>query len=646
MNQAAFYLPIAKIDRDKHMVFGYASTPTLDLDGEIVEADAIKKALPDYMEWRNIREMHTSSAVGVTKEANVDEKGLFIGAKIVDDDAWKKVMEEVYKGFSIGGNVTEREGKRITGLELLEISLVDRPANPDCRIEVIKAAGISKDRGMADLSAGEPLLPPDRGEVGWLRRMVEKLAGGKIEKADDAPGNGKLPHGDVAYADPGYQEDGHKRYPIDTEEHIRAAWNYIHRKRNADKYSAEQLAGIKGRIEAAWKAKIDPKGPPEAEKAALDDEAPEPDASNLIEDNGEFQPEHLPKRGDGLSAPAGKVARATAGALAKSMSAAGTLVCVADMLECAEACLRAEGGDEGGDVNDYALADCVCDIRCDVLDVIAQKAMHEAEEDKNDGEDNSKLTVNLSGADKMADSPLAKRAATGRHMDHLKKAAAHVSEAHRLLERAARGRDDADKAVSVTLRKEAADAHEQAMEHLVLAGHHIRAAAGERAEAPFEADSGDFGRGEARSGHVYEPEQGIEGVGSRQMTEGSVDGYESDKPYPGKAATPKGDAITKREAEAMAEAAYLRGKVEAMEKAPASPKARLFAVPRGAFPVGRDEEPSAKERLLRGVNLDAQDAGERQRAAGRMLGNMLTNPGTFARPVIGDATFKGAAGSH
>jgi len=72
------------------------------------------------------------------------------------------------------------------------------------------------------------------------------------------------PYGDVAYADPGYQEDGKARYPIDTEEHIRAAWNYINKPENQKPYSADQVAKIKARIIAAWKDKIDPKGPPGA----------------------------------------------------------------------------------------------------------------------------------------------------------------------------------------------------------------------------------------------------------------------------------------------------------------------------------------------------------------------------------------------
>lgn len=78
-----------------------------------------------------------------------------------------------------------------------------------------------------------------------------------ISKRDDVnPQEGEKEYGDVAFAD-----ETNKKYPIDTEEHIRAAWNYISKKKNAGKYSPEEVKRIKGKIAAAWKKKIDPKGP-------------------------------------------------------------------------------------------------------------------------------------------------------------------------------------------------------------------------------------------------------------------------------------------------------------------------------------------------------------------------------------------------
>ena len=41
------------------------------------------------------------------------------------------------------------------------------------------------------------------------------------------------------------------KYPIDSEEHVRAAWSYINKQRNAAKYNAEELDRIRGRIRTA-----------------------------------------------------------------------------------------------------------------------------------------------------------------------------------------------------------------------------------------------------------------------------------------------------------------------------------------------------------------------------------------------------------
>ena len=54
----------------------------------------------------------------------------------------------------------------------------------------------------------------------------------------------KSPYGDVQYADPGYQPDGKKRYPLDPPEHARVGWSYIHQGKDADKYTPEQLAAL------------------------------------------------------------------------------------------------------------------------------------------------------------------------------------------------------------------------------------------------------------------------------------------------------------------------------------------------------------------------------------------------------------------
>lgn len=73
------------------------------------------------------------------------------------------------------------------------------------------------------------------------------------KKTDDDADKPKEPYGDVNYADPGYQADKKKRYPLDTAEHAKAAWSYINQADNASEYSADQLAEIKGKIKSALK---------------------------------------------------------------------------------------------------------------------------------------------------------------------------------------------------------------------------------------------------------------------------------------------------------------------------------------------------------------------------------------------------------
>ncbi len=189
------FAEIKKIDREQRMVFGYASTEALDSQGEVVRKEAIEAALPDYMRFANIREMHQPSAIGVAKEAEVDDRGLYLAARIVDDEAWKKVTEGVYKGFSIGGKVTARDVAAkhiITGVELLEISLVDRPANPEAVIELYKAAPAKSD-ATSDHGRSRRLMSKGMDAVsdlaGILADIHELQEGSASEEAAEGDGS-------------------------------------------------------------------------------------------------------------------------------------------------------------------------------------------------------------------------------------------------------------------------------------------------------------------------------------------------------------------------------------------------------------------------------------------------------------------------
>lgn len=144
------FAQFTKVDDEQRIVGGTFTSETLDNQNDIVDFAATKAAVADYSQWRNVREMHQSSAVGTAVKIELDEqtqKG-YMEAKIVDDAAWKKAKEGVYKGFSIGGKIVEAVkeaasgARRITKYVLNEVSLVDRPANPDAVFSMVKREGI------------------------------------------------------------------------------------------------------------------------------------------------------------------------------------------------------------------------------------------------------------------------------------------------------------------------------------------------------------------------------------------------------------------------------------------------------------------------------------------------------------------------
>jgi phage head maturation protease len=146
MRLAKIYGSICKVeDQDDGtiMVYGIASSESRDGVGEIILAEAMRGALPDYTRFPALREMHQPMAAGRVVEVDVDDDGVtHIAAHVVDPIAIVKVRTGVYAGFSIGGKVLKRDPQDrtvITALKLIEISLVDSPCNPDAILSMWKA---------------------------------------------------------------------------------------------------------------------------------------------------------------------------------------------------------------------------------------------------------------------------------------------------------------------------------------------------------------------------------------------------------------------------------------------------------------------------------------------------------------------------
>jgi len=142
-------MPIAKVDREKRIVSGFATLDNIDQHGDIVSSDASTKAFERFR--GNIREMHQPLAVGkmvsfrkeklFDKSTGKEYSGVFVNAYVSKgaQDTWEKVLDGTLSGFSIGGNITkavdeynptlEKSIRVIKEYDLTELSLVDNPAN-------------------------------------------------------------------------------------------------------------------------------------------------------------------------------------------------------------------------------------------------------------------------------------------------------------------------------------------------------------------------------------------------------------------------------------------------------------------------------------------------------------------------------------
>ena len=166
-------MPFGKVDTEKRIVSGFASLDNLDKQYDIVTTEASMSAFAKFR--GNIREMHQPSAVG--KMLNFKEekyfdpetkkfyKGVYVSTYISKgaQDAWEKVLDGTYTGFSIGGRMNkwddayneelDKSIRIIKDYDLVELSLVDSPANQFASImSVEKVDGIDTIKGdLADV---------------------------------------------------------------------------------------------------------------------------------------------------------------------------------------------------------------------------------------------------------------------------------------------------------------------------------------------------------------------------------------------------------------------------------------------------------------------------------------------------------------
>jgi len=210
-------MPLTKVDQGRRIVSGFASLDNLDKQNDIVTTEASMSAFAKFR--GNIREMHQPSAVGkmvsfkeekyFDPESKKFYKGVYVSAYISKgaQDAWEKVLDGTYTGFSIGGRMNKWDDaydekadaqiRIIKDYDLIELSLVDSPANQFASImSVQKVDGVDvikgdetvlenvfydKESGIVVTSEEETQISPVSGEEMQNIGFVEK---DDSEKAD------------------------------------------------------------------------------------------------------------------------------------------------------------------------------------------------------------------------------------------------------------------------------------------------------------------------------------------------------------------------------------------------------------------------------------------------------------------------------
>ena len=151
-------MPIGKVDVERRIVSGFATLDNVDRQGDIVTTESSIEAFKNFR--GNLREMHQPSAVGKIVSFKEDRyfdpsvkkfySGVYVSAYVSKgaQDAWEKILDGTYKGFSIGGNIKtwddaynddlKKSIRIIKEYDLYELSLVDNPANQFANIVSIE----------------------------------------------------------------------------------------------------------------------------------------------------------------------------------------------------------------------------------------------------------------------------------------------------------------------------------------------------------------------------------------------------------------------------------------------------------------------------------------------------------------------------
>lgn len=181
-------MEIREVSEESRTITGIATTPKVDSYGDIVEPLGVQYRGPvNLFLYHN-----TTLPVGNVKFEKATKAGIPFSATLPDvqeegtvrervNEAWHSLKYKLLQAVSIGfkpiewSYMDDSYGIRFTSWEMLELSLVGVPANPDAMIQTVKSAGMTDEivrqlRAMdSAVRRGIPLVSARDAKAGGVR---------------------------------------------------------------------------------------------------------------------------------------------------------------------------------------------------------------------------------------------------------------------------------------------------------------------------------------------------------------------------------------------------------------------------------------------------------------------------------------------
>lgn len=156
-----FELKKVSDNEDNFTFTGYASTfGNVDLVGDIIEEGAFDRLIRAQKPLKILWQHEMTMPIGLSSSFRVDEKGLFIEAKLPKSDTFVsgRVIPQINVGsireMSIGFYVIDeaytKTARILKDIDVVEVSLVTRPANPEAQVTNFKSVSANVKLPLAD----------------------------------------------------------------------------------------------------------------------------------------------------------------------------------------------------------------------------------------------------------------------------------------------------------------------------------------------------------------------------------------------------------------------------------------------------------------------------------------------------------------